>query len=986
MQLSGEEASSSTNAVSPPNNNSQVKASSDDSGTVIPTNSSPLQGNSENQEAPPKSPNFKDRRKMLENQIGISPPQSPEVSLRKKSGPGPPPPVRKSSSLTRPNQSSSSSLQESGDHSRKISLPASPHLEPKSNSSIQRTKSIKLQAAKLQDLLSGKSSQNESDDEDASIRSAAALAREEAQKSSIGSTSPSTRKLIKPNMVVPPVPIGKPMGVPQPQSQEILRVASQVRSGDSSPALSQGSIDDLKSGLDESLLRKKLGAEVVSKVTASGLVESTANTGEEDSDAVQYKPRLQMIKAKVEKRRQEAAQVQVVTNQTNAGDVSSTSISTSGASRPGDISPIMIPPLVPPKPRPGHSSGDTTTKGLDDRSSPLPPPPTTEETGGFMDGEEEEPPPLPKRTSAMFELEKSPPKKAKKPNYTNISIASDQKENVSIPSPPPTDISKKAPSKKKGTNYPRVLLKKLKDKKEKTPEPSSNKVKGKDTSSSPTQSPTRITDEIPTRKEQPILRSNSENRPRPTSGPVVHVRPPMFMNMRERPLPQIPGEIDSNFEEPPDHTAEDYEQFELGQVGMQYYANMSNDPAHNYERMGHQPPVPLPGRTAIGVQRAHSFNPGDKLRMLDPIRSNHGRSNFDPLPIPPSSPRSTEKSGVPDYVDGYVNTELPMQLPTKGRELPVAPSVQQQPSSIEHPDYDYPDLRQHGFLAHTLPSRRKNPSPLAQPGITSRQWGNDGYPSVQQLPIQAPSEPEGDSDYVPMSSAFTMDDSYINWETVKDIRTQGGVANLGQQQRVVPPRGGDQVGVHPHPHPHPHPGYAMDDMYVNMPHGTGSTELAHMRQRLLPTRGSAPNTAPSQQFITPPVSTAETASVGRGVPGAPPSPKPKPKARQRSATTAAAIDESLPLTGIAIAPGSPLPPTPEQTWRMPPAMQPLASQQDPSIYQNIDPSLSLPMSFGHHLRGGVERRSSESDMLQAAAIQPTATALPPRNIPRRPQH
>ena len=829
------------------------------------------------------------------------------------------------------------------------------------------------------------------------------MGREEAQKSSKGSSSPLTRKPIKPNMIIPPIPSGKSAGVAQPQTHEIVRVAPQVvKNGASSPTLSQGSIDNgLKSRLEQTLLHKRLGAEVASTATASGLGESKTDTGVEDSEAREYKPRLQMIKAQVEKRRQEAAQAQAAQAVVNSNDAGGILSASTFVSRPGDVSPITIPPLVPPKPPPGRPSGDSTIKGQEGKSSPFPPPLKTEETGGgFMD-DEEEPPPLPARTAAMFELEKSPPMKTKRAQYTNVSVASDNKEDVSVAPPPPTDTNKKDASKKK-TNYPRVLLKRLKDKKEKTPEPSTSKTKGKDTSLSPAQSPTRKTNESPTGKGQPILRSNSEhssNKSRPSSGPVIHVRPPMFINMRERPLPQIPGEIDSNFEEPPDHTAEDYEQFELGQADMQYYANYSNDPSHNYEPMGHQPPVALPGRIATGVHRAHSFNPGDKIRQLDPNRSSSSRpsferSNFDPLPIPPISSRSTE-SGVSDYVDGYVNTELPMQLPTRERQLPVVPSGmrgQQNASDIDHTDYDYPDLRQHGFMAHTLPTRRKNQSPLVQSGTTSGQWGSDGYPSIQQWANQAASEPEGDerldSDYVPMSSAFgTMDDSYINWETIKDIRTPGGVAGQGQQQIVVPPRGAGQVGFHPHP------GYAVDDMYVNMPHGTSSTAKQvsaqdDIRQRLLPARGFSPNTAPSQQFIIPPVSSVETVSVGRGTSGAPPSPKPKPKARQRSATTAAALEE-IPLASVA--PGSPHPPTPQQAWRMPPPIQPPTSQQagqpgvDPSIYQNIDPSASFPMSFGHHLREGLERRSSESDMLQMA-IKPTAAALPPRNIPRRPQH
>ena len=990
-------------SVSPRNDSSQVRASS----TVSqPTTTSPLlQGNGEAQE-PLKSPNL------------IT--QSPEASQPKKgTGPAPPPPVRKCSSLTRSNQSSSSSLQESpqlDDHSRKISLPSSLHLEPRSNNTVQRSKSIKLQAAKLQDLLSGRSTQNQTDDEDEttlSIRSAAALARKEAQKNNTGSSSPSSRKFTKPSMVIPPVPASKPMGVPQPH--EVIRgvvATSQVRSGDVSPSLSQGSIDDdLKSRLDQNLLRKTLGTEVVSRAVASGVGESKTDTGEEeDSDAKEYKPRLHMIKARVEKRRQEVAQAQAVqalvnrTNSKDASDTSSNSTFIPGVNRPGDVNPIVIPPLVPPKPHPGHPSGDN---GLENNSSPIPPP---LETGGFMDSgiDEEEPPPLPARTPAMFELEKSSPKKTRKANYTNVSVESDQKESVSAPPPPPPDAGKKGASKKKGTNYPRVLLKKLKpekkDVKGETPKPSTSNTKGKDTSP-PTESPSRNINRSPIRMEQPILRSRSENGPsrlRPSSGPAIHVRPPMFVNMRERPLPQIPGGEIGSAEEP-DHTAEDYEQFDLGQ-GMPLYAN---DPSHNYEEMEHKSPVPLPGRTiAASVQRAHSFNPGDRYRLPDPMarlpnpgRPRLGRSNFDPLPTPPPSQRSTDS----DYVDGYVNTELPMQLPTRGGQLPEVPSgmrAQQKPSDIDHSDYDYPDLRQHGFLAHTLPSRRKTTSPLAQPGITSRQWGSDGYPQVQRWPNQAPSEPEEDemrdrldSDYVPMSSAaFTMDDSYINWETIKDICTDAGISDQGQQllqQRVVPPRVGGPAGAHPLP------GYAMDDMYMNVPHGTSSTniappqeELARIRQQF---QGFVPKPAPSRQLATPPiiqpVTSAETSSAGRGALGAPPSPRPKPKARQRSATTAAALEDTLPLASVA--PGSPHPPTPEQAWHLPPVIQPLVSQQagqpgmDPSIYQNVDPSSSLPRSFGQHVREGVERRSSESNML---AVKPTAAALPPRNIPRRPQH
>ena len=969
----------------------------------------PLGLRNDEAQQPFMSPILNKRGKLLESQIGETLPQSPRSSQRNKNGNAPPPPVRKSSTLTRSNHSSSSPVQELEGRPRKTSLPSSPNLELKSNNTVQRSKSIRLQAARLQDMLSGKSTQDDADDEAHStcrVKIAATLADQESQNSGADSASLLIKPLAKPSVLTPPVPVDKSKDLQQPhEMQGVAMAAPQIRIGN----VSQGSLDDeSKSRLDQ--IRQKLSTEIVYRTMASGLEESKTGAGTQvDPDASEYKPRLQMIKAKVEKRRREAAQGNTMFHQTKsveADDSSATSTFDTGVNpslkRPGDVSPILEPPPVPLKPHPGQRFRDGTTKNVEDKSAPLLPLLKPEESGDLMD--DEEPPPLPARTPAMFELEKTSPKKMVRPHYTNVSLSS---ESIPAASPPAAcidknDMEKKDTSKKKVSNYPRVLLKKF-SKKEKTPEPSVNKTKGKDRLS-PTVSPTKMTEGSPTKKEQSILvRAKTESgssKSRPTSGPVarVHppiVRPPMFINMRERPLPQIPNEFGGDYEEPPDHTAEDYEQFELGR-GIPLYANSDID-------------QPLPGRSAVSVQRAHSFNPGDRHRFHDPSRSNSpghlsfDRSNFDPLPIPPLSQRPTSnRPSSPDYVDGYVNTLPVNQLPTRGGPLQdVLSGMREQQHALEgeHSDYDYPDLHQRGFLAHTLPSRRKPASPFVRPGIASKQWGNDGYPSLQQWSNPPQSiDLEGaemrdrlDSDYVPMSSVFTMDDSYINWETVKDINSQTGITNQSQQlqqQRVAPPREGD-----------PPLSYAVDDMYVNVPHGTSSTnrvlsqdERLRKIQQLLPARGFSPSTSAStqQQFIASPLShsVSSLAETGQEAFGTLPSPRLKAKARQRSATAAGALEGALPMASVV--PGSPHPSFHEQAWRLPPAVQPLKSQlaarqaeTDSSLYHNIDPSSSLPASLSPLLREEFDRRSSDGNVL---AVKPSTAALPPRNIPRRPQH
>ena len=922
---------------------------------------------------PPQSPSLKDRAKLLETQILPSPTNAVHSPKSKRGGNPPPPPTRKSSSLTRPvpAQTSTSSLPGSpqlDNRPRKSSLPSSPQ-SVKKNTNIERSQSIKVQAAKLQGLLAGRVTQ---DEPDTTSDNGSPMCRQ-----SSGEAPPPTSS--KPKELSP--------FVPPPQE---LAAAILTRKGAVSPAISQSVASDDSKELDKGSMVN--GAESDPKAEENAqLIEAKE----------QYKPRLQMIKQKVaEKRMRER---EALSNNPTVSDsvtnVSSPSVEhvlppVSG-SGPGDSSPnsVVFPPMVPPKPKPVKVDlpsipSNSSSRGKNDNEGecpPLPPPLKTEDIDDAAD--EEEPPPLPARTPAMFiEVIEKPlsPKKSRKPNYTNVELDSERKgPTVLPPHPPPPSGDKK--EKKKTSNYPRTLIKKLKsDKKERTPEPSVKKSKSKD-AISPNVSPTRKQKESPTRKSptKKVKRARSDaagnNKVRPTSGPV-EVRRPVFIKMSKRPLPLIPGQSDPD-EDPPEHTADDYEEFELGRGGMPFTSTSSPYYA-NYGPNGMEPlpkcePLEykniISARNASSVQRAHSFNPGDKCPG--------GRSNFDPLPVPPNLQRSagTMHGAFPDYVGGYVNTDSPNQLPARGK--PFHHDGQNRHPSSDNPDYDYPDLRKPFF---TLPSRRPNTHNLAKSHNMPSVWGNDGYPSVQrQNTSQSDSidDDRCDSDYVPMASIppSAMDDSYINWETINVMHGNADLSKIRQllpqpqTQQVLPPRGGQTQ---------PTMTYAVDDMsamYQNLSHESTARNRApfhHELARACTRQQSQPTEFASASAVAS-LKPTDTSSSDRGI-VAPPSPRPKPKTRQRSATTAGALEQDT----VPVAPGPSHSPAPERAWHM---LQPTAVPQlgsEDSVYQNIDTSASLPASlFGQHLKEGFDRRVSEGDAL---TIKPTAAALPPRNIPRRP--
>lgn len=1003
---------------------------------------------------------------LVEKEIIVSPPQSSvegEAPKQKKSSNAPPPPVRKSSSLTRPTSEHGGSVSLQGspklDHqTRKTSLPSTP-LTVKKGDSITRSQSIKVQASRLQELLSGKSSQDAESDS--------------SQESNTGSSSPASNKAAPPPTASKPVASSTTL---QPQDLATALAAIRLKSGDVSPSLSQEIKDEERVQPSIDQIRQTLSKELAGKERENMAEESTPEPGTAEEAEVnqEYKPRLQLIKAKVaEKRRQEAQikSLKGLADSNSAGADTSvpsqpppsqqtTNVSSVVSSVPADNGPIIIPPLVPPKPKPAKVAapsiptpikGGVVNNSKERECPPLPPPLRTDDVLGLeaSAANDEEPPPLPARTPAMLEIIDKPPSPKKvviKPNYTNVSLDSNKKEPVSLPPPPPLPHPEKKNTQKKTSNYPRTLIKKMKKvEKDKTSEPASaKKTKGKD-STSPVVSPTRKskdspTSKSPTKKTKPLKKANSDgndSKSQPTA--PGEVRRPVFMNMSKRPLPQIPGERKSD--EEPDHTAEDYEVFDLGQgaplSSSSYYMNYGPGGIEPIESSATLYP-------SKAIQRAHSFNPADMHRTQGE------RTNFDPLPIPPNVSRRTgtvRGSTHADYVDGYVNTNAPSKLPIRNRPLPHTPDEakpQNKSSSFDHFDYDYPDLRKGFFGANTLPSRGRNTrSPLPNiPSSAASPWSNNGYPNVQRQNTSQSESAEDDmrdrcdSDYVPMAAAFAIDDSYINSETISGLRKHAVFSELGQQlmpqpagqqmfppsggqsatQQMIPPRGGQPAAPQMIPPQSnqpaaqqrippqgagqqmvppqgvqgrvlPVPSHTVDDMattYMNLPPGSVTQnrlpfqdELARRRDLIQQLKPGAGSPAPHQ--FAPSGNNLKPVELSSARHGtmAPPSPRTKPKSRQRSATTAASLDQEA-------APAPSLSAALEQKWAMqsPASAHMWQPNTESPNYQNIDTTASLPVTFGQHFRGGdfdELRRASEG------VIKPTTAALPPRNIPRFPQ-
>ncbi len=264
---------------------------------------------------------------------------------------------------------------------------------------------------------------------------------------------------------------------------------------------------------------------------------------------------------------------------------------------------------------------------------------------------------------------------------------------------------------------------------------------------------------------------------------VVRARPAEFLVMSRRPLPPEPFPQSGN--SPPEHDPTEYDEITFEQ--------QKGRDAKVVRAAGWHPPSAIPQQIPVPPRR-------QSLRAESVSSSDSEDSN------------------------GYEKTDVPVSAPVGPRPLPRVPLQ----SPEDNLDYDYPDMRRTAFT------------------VGKREVKMPTRPGLRQAPKNANQDSlartfSASSDYVPMAS---LDDSYVNWETIADIQSLGTSRGSKTLPRRQP--------------------YSLDDMatpYVNFSHP----------QHHLPSR---------KRSETQPVPT-HTASVSP----VPPKPKPKPRKRRSSATT-----------------------------------------------------------------------------------------------------
>ena len=475
---------------------------------------------------------------------------------------------------------------------------------------------------------------------------------------------------------------------------------------------------------------------------------------------------------------------------------------------PQDISPPPIPPqdiLPPPVPR----------RNVSPPSIPPREPSKEEQDDG-------EAPMLPPRTEAMFIIEEEKPEpkdevkkhKAKRKDYMNV-----LKEAVSEKNKNPG---------KRGTSRDHSIV---------SPTHMLKKKKGRNKSSYSETEPVSS----PTPKVAPP--SSRELPPVPTSSALPKSQ---FLVMKNRPLPAEPfaGTGESGDEDIDD--GHDYEQFDFDHNRMpvvrpSIQSHQSMDSGVQQSTRGpireqrsldastvrsvsknSQPLRPSSGGRAT-VQRAKTFNGNDRSH---------------PPAVAPRPPLHVPGGAWPEYVDGYVNTDVPSPAsPTKsiqGRQLPLTPfekAVQKLPSLSDSPDYDYPDLRS---VFRTLPlPKRKGQIPVPP------RFPSQGEPGEQDIP---------DADYIHMRTQFAADDSYVNAESIEQIR--GQLLGPSQAEESQAATSGMQ--------------YSQDDMsvYINLPAPPNVTMSLPPRGVQHPTSSPGHTLPKTKPKTGPPVQPKKNRSAG----------------------------------------------------------------------------------------------------------------------------
>ena len=572
-------------------------------------------------------------------------------------------------------------------------------------------------------------------------------------------------------------------------------------------------------------------------------------------------------------------------------------------------SPSLLPkppaiPSLPPKPT---KTAVATTS--------LKEPPRME--GGTHDNDgDSPPPPIPARTEAMLEQLPAPsPALIRSNNYLNVVLdnsaeRSSEEKDGATQEEVVSGVKKRKRERKK--TYPLVKLKRKSqikdqvdittDKKKKNVIVSLRKGSSKDEKGSSKDerevSPKKTISGSPKRKKEtsPEVQKPTEQRGIPK---------PRFMNMSIRPLPATPAQSTNDKKTSLDHTEDDYEDFSFDDFNVEY---------QNY------PQLPL---SAVSISKSDRLTQSlqvssseTSVRRWKSIGPQDGRRNVNvgrpmlPLPDVPQE--------IPDYIDGYVNTnkELGPIRRQHGNQRPLPTrKLSDDPANY---DYDYPDLR--GAFFRTLPGRgvgrvgRRTTTPLVNQSETAALMRTVSNAS---------------SDYVPMAPGV-MDDNYINWETTT------------HREPLVPPR--DK------PRPESEEQLSEDEMakvYMNLP--SPERLIPHPpRQRSLPQENLIPEAPP-------PVAAKPTKSSDK----VPPTKSPKPRNKPRSATVAE-VSKTMKLD-------------PEQAWTSPPPHPKASSLSPDPEYENYDVTQSLPLVSALH-SGRLGERSKSEDS--------SSITLPPRGIPR----
>ena len=433
----------------------------------------------------------------------------------------------------------------------------------------------------------------------------------------------------------------------------------------------------------------------------------------------------------------------------------------------------------------------------------------------------------------------------------------------------------------------------------------------------------------------------------------IQVKGPSFMNMRQRPLPAEP--FTGTDETEAEHEPWEYEPIDTAEMLKQrpvpYAAHFSPSHPSFSPPFSHRSPSPshlgARSNSPNSVRRAQSFQPFDTRKTGAQRNARAYKYPSPPLRTRPpliTRPQTAQQNTSPTYEngavddDGYVDTES-------------------SPPGTNLPEYDYPDTR----AFRTLPNRMGK-APVAIPPR------NEGRSMTRTL--------SASSDYVPMTS--TVDDSYINWETIGSIRTQ-----LLLPERHNPPPVSTKSDEPP-------PRFALDDLatvYMNLPIPEKPLVLPPRRQEreqqptLQTIPGSSSRPTPSPRMPRPPAS--ESPSTAK---------KPKPRPRVKTNTSQ---ESDHVATVTLVNPVASLPPSTSSTSEAMDLLRPKCSPdpRHPHLNRAEIFSSSLPPSFGGSFGdsfgesfGGFPYQSppevSRRKLSDQGANEPQTMSLPPRNILR----